>query len=95
MDLRTVVNQPNTTIIDVREPFEYAMGHVEGSVNIPLGSIPSRLEEFRNMEAPIVLYCRSGNRSGQAAGFLRANGIREAYNGGSLEDMRYFMAKAA
>jgi phage shock protein E len=95
MDLSTIINQPDTIIIDVREPFEYAMGHVEGAVNIPLGTIPSRVEEFRNMEAPLVLYCRSGNRSGQAVGFLRANGIEEIFNGGSLEDMNYFLRKAA
>ncbi|HFA47849.1 MAG TPA: rhodanese-like domain-containing protein [Bacteroidetes bacterium] len=95
MDFTSIINQPNTKIIDVREPQEFAMRHVPGAVNIPLGSIPSRLEEFRNMEQPIVLYCASGNRSGQAAGFLRANGIEEAYNGGGLFEMEHYMAQVA
>jgi rhodanese-related sulfurtransferase len=95
MDLRNIINLPNLTIVDVREPYEFAAGHVEGSLNIPLGSVPSRLEEFRKMGQPIILYCRSGNRSGQATGFLRANGILESYNGGSLEEVEYYLAKAA
>lgn len=87
MDIQTIVRQPNTTIVDVREPFEFMWGHAAGAVNIPLGKIPKRLEEFRKMEGPIVLYCRSGNRSGQAANYLKANGIAAAYNAGSLKSV--------
>ena len=60
MDLKKILNKPNTTIIDVRERLEFMMGHVKGAVNIPLGKVPSRLEEIREMDKPIVLYCMSG-----------------------------------
>ena len=80
MDLKNIINQPNVTIIDVRETYEFATGHVEGALNIPLGYIPSRLEDFRKMEHPIILYCRSGNRSGQVHAYLEELGYDNVHN---------------
>ena len=91
MDLRNIINQADTTIIDVRAPFEYVMGHVTGAKNIPLGDILNRIEEIRQLGGPIVVYCRSGARSGQAMAFLRAQGIREVYNGGGLQDVEAYL----
>jgi phage shock protein E len=93
MNLQEIVNNPNTTIVDVRMPFEFDEEHVEGAINIPLQEIPQRVEEFKNMKQPIVVYCRSGNRSGQAQMFLRQHGIAEIYNGGGLYDMFDLMGK--
>ncbi|MGE0561375.1 MAG: rhodanese-like domain-containing protein [Flavobacteriales bacterium] len=76
------VNLNEATIVDVREPFEFEMGRVEGSVNIPLGEVPGRVQEFKNMKKPLVLCCASGGRSGQATSFLAQNGVEEVYNGG-------------
>jgi len=76
------VNLNEATIVDVREPFEYEMGRVEGSINIPLGEVPGRIDEFKNMKKPLVLCCASGNRSGQATNFLTQNGVDQVYNGG-------------
>jgi rhodanese-related sulfurtransferase len=72
----------NRTIIDVRTREEFNEGHVEGSFNIPLHEIPERLEEIRELPAPLLLCCASGNRSGQATAYLKANGI-DCSNGGS------------
>lgn len=77
----------NATVVDVRTPGEYAQGHYPQAVNIPLDEVQQRLDEFRNMQPPIVLYCRSGNRSGVATSVLKQNGIQEVYNGGGLDDM--------
>ena len=74
------------TIVDVRSQAEFAGGHVEGSVNIPLQEVPNRVEEFRKMSQPIQLCCASGNRSGQATAFLKGNGI-ECSNAGSWLDV--------
>ena len=82
MQLRDLIQQPNVILIDVRETWEFQMGNVPGSFNIPLGEVPARVEEFMNMEGPIVLFCASGNRSGMAANFLAARGVKEVYNGG-------------
>lgn len=71
-------------IIDVRESFEYMMGHAEGSVNIPLGEIPEHIEEIKAMENPI-LCCVSGARSGQAVNYLQSLEIA-CENGGCWEN---------
>jgi rhodanese-related sulfurtransferase len=70
------------TVLDVRSLAEFSGGHVAGSLNIPLQEVPNRLEEIRNLKQPLILCCASGNRSGQAEGFLKTNGIT-CENGGS------------
>ena len=84
MNLEKIINQKDTTIVDVREPHEFEPIHANGAVNIPLGSISDRVEEFRKMSKPIVVYCASGNRSGQALNYLKSEGIEEVYNAGSV-----------
>ena len=71
------------TLVDVRTPAEYAVGHIEGSLSIPLDTVPQALERFRSLQGPVVLICLSGNRSGQAAQWLQAQGLRNVENGGS------------
>ena len=65
-------------VVDVREPFEYASGHIPGSEHIPMHLVPLRLQEFP-ADAPVYLVCASGNRSWQVAAFLAWHGIR-AFN---------------
>ncbi|GAA4458395.1 rhodanese-like domain-containing protein [Rurimicrobium arvi] len=69
-------------VIDVRTREEFAGGHVAGSINIPLGELAGELTAIRDMAQPLILCCASGGRSGQAAAFLKANGI-DCTNGGS------------
>lgn len=76
------------TIIDVRTREEFMGGHVAGSKNIPLQEIPQRVEEFKNMEEPVILCCASGNRSGQATMYLAAQGV-QCENGGSWLDVNH------
>ena len=71
-------------LVDVRTPGEFADGHVPGSVNIPLDSIQANLDKFRNKEN-IVVFCRSGNRSGQAKSILERNGFNNVTNGGTWQ----------
>lgn len=85
--LNEIINQPNTVIVDVRTPGEFEAGHVEGSMNIPLDKVPDALEKFRSMKAPIVLCCRSGQRSGQALTWLKQQGLENVYNGGGYTDV--------
>ena len=70
------------TVIDVRESFELFMGKVDGSINIPLGSIPTSLEKLKELSKPLVFVCASGNRSGQAVALLQSLGWTDVYNGG-------------
>ena len=85
--MEELLANPATTVVDVRETGEFAGGHFDGAINIPLGIIPLRLDEFKAMPGPIVVYCRSGNRSGMAQMLLKQAGLIEVYNGGGLHDM--------
>lgn len=77
----------DATIVDVRTKEEFAQGHYQNAINIPLDQVQQRLDEFKIMNTPIVAYCRSGNRSGMAVSILKQNGFTDVYNGGGLQDM--------
>ncbi|OLY94498.1 Rhodanese-related sulfurtransferase [Cnuella takakiae] len=83
------------TIIDVRTPEEFNSGHVASAINVPLDKVPQRIPEFQQMQTPIEVYCRSGNRSAMAVSILKQNGITEVYNGGGLDEMLQKMNRDA
>lgn len=85
--LKEILQNPSTTVIDVRNDWEFESGHYTGAVNIPLDQLPQRLQELEAAEGAIVLYCRSGNRSGMALNFLKQQGFENLYNGGGVDDM--------
>lgn len=85
--LKEILQNPTTTVIDVRNDWEFESGHYTGALNIPLDQLPQRLQELESAEGAIVLYCRSGNRSGMALNFLKQQGYENLYNGGGVEDM--------
>ena len=73
-------------IVDVRTPEEFADGHYPGAINIPHETILDGLSQLGVTQVtPVILYCRSGNRSGQAEQALREKGFTEATNAGGLE----------
>lgn len=75
-------------IIDVRSPDEFAHEHVEGSINMPLDTVLEHAETLRSYQQ-IYLYCRSGNRSGQACVRLHDAQIAHAVSiEGGIEDMK-------
>lgn len=73
-------------LVDVRTPAEFSGGSVKGAVNIPLDSVGSQLAKFKDKKH-IVVFCRSGNRSGQAKGILEQNGFQNVINGGTWENV--------
>ena len=77
----------NATIVDVRTKDEFTSGHFPGAINIPLEEVHKRIHEFDSLSKPIVAYCRSGNRSQIAVAILKQSGVKEAINGGGLQDM--------
>jgi rhodanese-related sulfurtransferase len=79
--LRTIVND-NAFLVDVRSPAEFKSGSAKGAVNIPLDKISSSIKKFKGKEN-IVVFCRSGNRSGQAKSILEQNGVEGVTNGGT------------
>lgn len=74
-------------IVDVRTPAEFKDGAYDGAINIPISSLLARMKELEPKDAPIVLYCASGARSGQGARFLRQAGFTDVINAGGLDDM--------
>ena len=81
-------NNRDFTVVDVRTRAEYSGGHVAGSVNIPLQELVDRAEELKALKQPIVFCCASGNRSGQATAYFKAQGV-DCENGGSWMDVNY------
>ena len=75
------------SIVDVRTPAEFKDGSYPGAINIPLTTLPLRLGELEPKDTPIVLYCASGARSGQAMRFLKQAGFSDVINAGGLDDM--------
>jgi phage shock protein E len=71
-------------LIDVRTEGEYARGHVDGAVNLPLDRFAREVETLvPDKDAPVVLYCMSGARSGSACDLMRKLSYRQVTNGGS------------
>lgn len=71
------------SLIDVRSPGEYADGHAPGAKNIPVDEIAARLAEIPR-DKPVLVYCRSGMRSGRAAGILKDAGYENIHNIGAM-----------
>ncbi len=76
-------------LVDVRSPKEYASGHMPNAVNIPHTDIVEGIAKLEvDPNTPIVLYCRSGNRSGQATASLSKAGFTNLTNAGGLESLK-------
>ena len=70
------------TLVDVRSLAEFAAGSAPGTINVPLQELGSRLSEIPK-DAPVVVACASGTRSGMARMALKRQGYREVYNLGT------------
>ena len=85
-ELRAIVNDTATILVDVRYSNEFESGHPEGSVNIPLNIIENHLEELKDKKH-IVVFCRSGKRAGEAKKILEENGFTNVVYGGSWQNV--------
>ncbi|WP_024332575.1 rhodanese-like domain-containing protein [Gordonia hirsuta] len=78
---------PDTTVIDVRTPAEFAQGHLTGAMNIDLQSAAFDQEIGRlDRSGSYLVYCRSGNRSAYAAQVMSSMGFTDVRDAGSLGD---------
>lgn len=94
MNTEEILKNNEGTIIDVRTRGEFMGGNVAGSVNIPLNEIPLRVDELKEMKAPLIFCCASGNRSGQATNYVSRQGV-ECANGGSWLEVNYLTSQEA
>lgn len=77
---------PNALIVDVRTPQEFARGHIEGSVNVPLDRIGDGLERFRGRR--LYVMCASGARAKRAVAELKRLGMDDAESIGGIMSWR-------
>ncbi|WP_246625441.1 rhodanese-like domain-containing protein [Edaphocola aurantiacus] len=80
-------------ILDVRTPQEYATGHIEGSVNISLGTIRERYTELDTAKTYITV-CSHGLRSVKVQQLLEERGFKHVYNGGAWADLEQVIKAA-
>lgn len=80
-----LINQGKTVVVDVREPAEFAAGHLRDSRNIPLKELSTRTSELDKFKSKaVIVVCESGIRSAKATSQLKSAGFGEVYslNGG-------------
>lgn len=84
-------SDPNSIVLDVREDFEYATGHAANAVLFPIDDIneKSAAEVLPDKNTAILIYCRTGSRSREAAEYLSSVGYTNIYDIGSLVDWPY------
>ncbi|MBI5783298.1 MAG: rhodanese-like domain-containing protein [Gammaproteobacteria bacterium] len=76
-----LLNRENGVVVDVCEPREFSTGHVPSAINLPLSSLKDRLRELdKYKNKPVIVSCRSGNRSLKGAVLLRKHGFPTVYN---------------
>ncbi len=83
-----LADREDVTVIDVRTPAEFAEGHLEDAELVDIYE-PAFRDEIDGLDrdGSYVLYCRTGNRSGQAAAFMRELGFTEVYDAGGIADL--------
>lgn len=81
-----LINHNDAVVLDVREETEYATGHIVNSIHIPQSKLSSRITELdKYKNKPVIIGCRSGNRSAQACGILKKQGFEHIHNlGGGM-----------
>jgi len=76
-----LMNKDDALILDVREDKEVQGGKIKGARHITLGQLPSKLAELeKSKQSPVLVYCRSGNRSGHASQILTKAGFADVSN---------------
>jgi rhodanese-related sulfurtransferase len=76
-----LINREDALVVDVRDPGEYAAGHILGAKNVPLARLDERAADLgKRKDRPLILYCDTANRSGKAIGALKKHGFTRVAN---------------
>jgi len=76
-----MMNHEDALVVDVREDSEFKEGHILSARHLPLGTLDKRLGELEtHKDKPVLVYCRSGQRSARACGILRRAGFQNVTN---------------
>jgi phage shock protein E len=71
-------------LLDVRSPGEFAGGHIDGAISIPVQELVGRMDELGDKSGEIVVYCQSGSRSAMAKRLLESNGFASVHDLGGI-----------
>lgn len=82
--------EKGAVILDVRTVEEWNTGHSKGAQLITLATVPARVNEIKAWNKPVITVCKSGGRSGQAAQFLKNQGI-DVINGGPWQNVNQYL----
>lgn len=82
--VKTCAATPGAMLLDVRNSDEYALGHIPGSVNLPLPEIRTAEDRIPGPDTPLFVYCLSGARSSRAAAELQSMGYTNVHNLGGI-----------
>jgi rhodanese-related sulfurtransferase len=77
-DAAALLREKKARLIDVREPWEVATAHIEGSVLMPMGEVPGRAHQELDPEEHVVVFCHAGVRSMSVTAWLRNQGFEQA-----------------
>lgn len=76
-----MINHDNAVVLDVREENEFLGGHIVNSLHIPLGFLKDRIGELqKHKDKPIIVSCRTGQRSATACALLKKQGFEKVFN---------------
>lgn len=92
-----ILARPGAVLLDVREECEFVVEHADGALLYPVDEIAADTvsDYLPDKSAPVVIYCRSGNRSAKAADILTALGYQEVYDMGALIGWPYGVVHGA
>jgi rhodanese-related sulfurtransferase len=73
-----ILREKGARLVDVREPWEFATTHIEGSLPIPMGEVPTRAHKELDIDERLVIVCHHGVRSMNVTAWLRRQGFEKA-----------------
>lgn len=74
--------EQGAVILDVRSQKEWDVGHIEGSMHVPLDHLTDKVGDIKRLDKPVIVCCESGVRAAKAAKFLNLNNIKATNGGG-------------
>lgn len=84
--------QEGALLVDVRTPEEFKSGSVKGAINIPVNDIQAKASQLKS-DKGVIVFCRSGSRSGMAKMMLEAKGIKNVCNGGPWQNVQQTLSQ--